>query len=230
MATRKKTDDPETDIKVVIDPTPEREPLKTVSLGDFEPMTSAQPPSKGTQYSTGMDLTGEPFEEEKVGFYHNRGRAIPEYATALAAGFDLRASFEAGDEVAIHNTSNVPFTRTVKRSGALVLHAGERALIPTGLHADIPDCFYMSINARSGTSWKLGLILTNSRGIIDADYVDEIKISVTNNSGVNVTIEDGDRIAQGMLHFVDRMPFKVLNEKPAPKANRTGGFGSTGSK
>lgn len=181
-------------------------------------------------------VTGQiaPFEDDMVGFYQKRNKTIPDYATEFSAGFDLSVDIEAGDVINKYDHRNQKIEITARGQdnapARLYLEPGDRALVPTGLHADIPEGYYIAIHARSGTSWKQGLILTNGVAVIDADYVGEIFISVTNNSGTRVVLEDGERIAQGLLMPAVKAPFKRLDTKPAQKTSRAGGFGSTGSK
>lgn len=175
---------------------------------------------------TTVDELFEPFE---LGFWHKDGKDVPSRATENSAGFDFRANLNPGDEIKFYDHSNVSRTRTVNSRGELVINPGERFLIPTGLHADIPASTYLAIHARSGTSWKQGLILTNGVAVIDEDYVEEIFISITNISGVRVVIQDGERIAQGLVMPVTYSPINTLQSKPAQKTSRSGGFGSTGN-
>ncbi len=174
--------------------------------------------------------------ETGVAFFQSRNKPIPQYETEYSAGLDIRADLEVGDEVNFHNHANVKAKKTVRgeegQPGKLYIEPGDRVLVPTGLHADIPEGFYLAIHSRSGTSWKQGLILTNGVAVIDADYVDEIFVSLTNISGSRVVIEDGDRIAQFVLNRVERLPGGInkRNTKPEKKTSRAGGFGSTGVK
>ena len=171
---------------------------------------------------------------DRLGFYQARGKEIPTYATGFSAGFDLRADLEAGDLIVKYDHRNQKIETSVKGSsdtkGRVILEAGDRVLIPTGLYADIPEGYYVAIHARSGTSWKQGLILTNGVGVVDADYVEEIKVSLTNVSGTRVVIEDGDRIAQALLMPVAKAQITNIGGKPKQKTERAGGFGSTGVK
>ena len=63
-------------------------------------------------------------------------------------------------------------------------------LIPTGLIFDIPKNHYVRLYARSGNAFKKGLVLANSVGIIDSDYVDEVKIMLHNISDMNNVINN----------------------------------------
>ncbi|MFD2889109.1 dUTP diphosphatase [Chitinophaga cymbidii] len=130
---------------------------------------------------------------------------MPAYATADAAGMDLRANLDA----------------------PLTLQSLERTLVPTGLFMELPSGFEAQIRPRSGLAIKQGLTLLNTPGTIDADYRGEIKIIMINLSGEPQTIQHGDRIAQMVV-----APFVqvVLDEvKELSETERgIGGFGHTG--
>lgn len=166
---------------------------------------------------------------ESLGFWASHPSIeIPSHATEGSAGMDIRAHLPPNSIVKLYTRTNVEIWRSVKDHGVIFLEPGERALIPTGVYADIPDGYWVAIHPRSGTSWKEGLILTNGVGVVDSDYVDEIKVSLTNNSGVRVAIGNTDRIAQLVLRKVESFPIVALSSKPQPKTSRSGGFGSTG--
>ncbi len=90
----------------------------------------------------------------------DRALGLPEYATAGAAGADLRA--------------NLP------DRGAVTLAPGARALVPTGLRLAIPNGFEVQIRPRSGLALKHGITLPNSPGTIDADYRGPVGVIVMN--------------------------------------------------
>lgn len=193
---------------------------ESVDLGVMDMTTAAVIPNVDT--------------DETVGFWHARGLDIPKRETEFSAGFDLKASLEVGKEVHYYDHSNNKRSKSIRgdsdSGGRLIIEPGERVLVPTDLYADIPMGYYIAIHPRSGTSWKQGLKLTNSVGVVDADYVEEIKVSITNDSGVRVVIEDGERIAQGVLMPCLDNELARLNKKPKQKTSRKGGFGSTGKK
>lgn len=133
--------------------------------------------------------------------------ALPEYATAAAAGLDLRASLDA------------PVT----------LKPLERAMIPTGLFIEIPVGYEAQVRPRSGLAAKHGITVLNSPGTIDADYRGEIKVIAVNLSNADFTIENGERIAQLVVakhEQVEWVPAKELSDT----TRGAGGFGHTGTK
>ena len=101
-------------------------------------------------------------------------------------------------------------------------------MIPTGIILDIPKNHSVRLHPRSGLAYKKGLTIVNGEGVIDSDFIDELKILIINISEVNQVIENGDRICQGEL--IKDMSYKLVTQDipPKPKTDRDGGFGSTG--
>jgi dUTP pyrophosphatase len=140
-----------------------------------------------------------------VKIINKSGNELPAYATADAAGMDLRAHLET----------------------AVTLQSLERMLIPTGLFMELPAGYEAQIRPRSGLAIKQGLTLLNTPGTIDADYRGEIKIIMINLSNEPQTIQPGDRIAQMIIApFVQAIiePVTVLTDT----VRGVGGFGHTG--
>ncbi|SPJ25087.1 dUTP diphosphatase [Palleronia abyssalis] len=135
---------------------------------------------------------------------------LPNYATAGAAGADLRANFPA------------------HRREGVELQPMDRALIPTGLAMALPEGWEMQVRPRSGLALKAGLTLVNSPGTVDADYRGEVGVLLINLGSEPVRIAHGDRIAQAVFAPVTRAVFSFADALP-PTPRGTGGFGSTGS-
>lgn len=133
--------------------------------------------------------------------------ALPEYATPLAAGLDLRANLDA----------------------PVVLKSLERAMIPTGLFIELPAGFEAQVRPRSGLAAKHGITVLNSPGTIDADYRGEIKVIAVNLSSSDFTIEDGERVAQLVVAKHEQVAWDLANEL-TDTSRGAGGFGSTGTK
>lgn len=133
---------------------------------------------------------------------------LPSYKTEGSCGMDLRANLDE----------------------AKTLKPLERAMIPTGLFFEIPKGIEGQVRARSGLSLKKGITLINGIGTIDSDYRGELGILVVNLSDEEVTIEDGDRIAQMVFmayeeaHWVQVESLDELSETERGE----GGFGHTG--
>ena len=183
-----------------------------------------------------MDFVGNIAQTTtELGFFHRGGEEydVPSPATERSAGMDLRAFIQEGAVYNIYNVLNQKLERKVRppfgdNAPRIILEPGDRVLVPTGLHANIPEGHWLAIHPRSGSSWKEGKGLTNSVAVIDEDYVEEIFVSVHNLSGTRINIEHGERIAQAVLHARSVVPVVKLNEKPTTKTSRTGGFGHTG--
>lgn len=170
-----------------------------------------------------------------VGIYKLSDTAkTPKYGTEGSACFDLHADFSGIKSVRVYTPVNLETQRNVQRfrehddSRGVVIDAGERALIPTNLIFDIPEDWKMLIYARSGTALKQAMLLANSVGVVDHDYVDPTFVIIFNQSKERLVIRQGDRIAQAELVPVIQASFNTLSEAPGQKTTRAGGFGSTG--
>ena len=139
---------------------------------------------------------------------HAADLPLPDYATALAAGMDLRAAVPADDPV--------------------TLAPGQRALVPTGLAIALPAGYEAQVRPRSGLALKHGVTCLNSPGTIDADYRGEIGVILVNLGEAPFTIERGMRIAQLVVAPIARVRWQVV-ETLDDTDRGTGGFGSTGA-
>ena len=162
----------------------------------------------------------------------NKEATLPEYATDGSAAFDLSACIKNQQYLASFNSWNKQQRIIVKGVGAskdaFQLPPGIRVLVPTGLIFDIPKNHVLKLFIRSGTALKHGLSLSNGTGIIDSDYVEETILIIQNNTDSLVTIENGQKLAQGILEKTTRQVISETNVKPGQKTDRDGGFGSTG--
>lgn len=139
-------------------------------------------------------------------YYNDDTGFAPTYATDRAAAMDIRAAH------------------------SVVIPGVKSAVIGTGLYFDIPEGYQILMFGRSGLAAKNNIRLANSVGVIDEDYVDELRVILFNDSVNDFTVNRGDRIAQIQLVPVVRANQEELNVKPAQKGNRVGGLGSTGIK
>lgn len=151
----------------------------------------------------------------------------PRRATAASAGHDLSVCL-LGDAVRIFLRGAVSH-RPVAVQGterSIELAPGEKALIPLGFRARLPEGYEAQVRPRSGTSLKTDLVIVNSPGTIDADYPDEWCVPARNGGSEPLRLVHGERIAQMVLQR-----FEVLDFTPgtvAQSTDRKGGFGSTG--
>jgi dUTP pyrophosphatase len=132
--------------------------------------------------------------------------SLPHYATAGAAGLDLRAALDA----------------------PLVLAPGATALIPTGMAIHLADRGYAAmILPRSGLGHKHGIVLGNLVGLIDSDYQGQLMVSTWNRGQESFTIQPMERIAQLVIVPVVQATLNIVDEFAA-STRGAGGFGSTG--
>lgn len=137
----------------------------------------------------------------------DRALGLPEYATAGAAGADLRANF--------------PDRR------AVVLAPGARVLVPTGLRLAVPEGYEVQLRPRSGLALRHGITLPNSPATIDSDYRGPLGVIVMNAGAEPFEIVHGARIAQMVVAPVVRAQFETAADLDET-VRGTGGFGSTG--
>jgi len=106
----------------------------------------------------------------------------------------------------------------------------DRALIPTGLHIDIPEGYEIQVRSKSGLALKQGLMVLNSPGTVDQGYTGEIQVILFNTSKDKVKIEKGQKIGQAVLCPVVSGKWITLVEKEQinEKDRNANGFGSTG--
>lgn len=110
----------------------------------------------------------------------------------------------------------------------VLLGAGQRALVGTGVRIALPDGYAAFVVPRSGLAAKHGITIVNSPGTIDAGYRGEIKVALLNTDAMNdYQITAGDRIAQLIVMPVPRVRFLPVDELP-DSVRGDGGFGSTG--
>jgi len=115
----------------------------------------------------------------------------------------------------------------VPEDDPILLQAGERAMIPTGLSVAIPQGYEIQVRPRSGLAAKHGLTCLNTPGTIDSDYRGEIKVILVNLGQSAFTINRGERIAQLVLAPVTQLAWEEVDELDETERGE-GGFGSTG--
>ena len=110
--------------------------------------------------------------------------------------------------------------------GKVTIKPGERFLLPTGIRLEIPEGYWASIEARSSTS-KQSLIVP--KGVIDEGYRGELFAQIINVGHADVTIEDGDRLIQIIMHKRHIKDFDIIEVDELSESQRgETGFGSTG--
>lgn len=128
---------------------------------------------------------------------------LPAYAHPSDAGMDIRS---------------------VK---ALVIPAGRRALVPTGLVVNLPLGYEAQVRPRSGLALKAGVTVLNTPGTIDAGYRGEIGVILANFGENDFEVKVGDRVAQLVIAPVTQPT--IVEATEVDETDRgAGGFGSTG--
>ena len=143
----------------------------------------------------------------KIRIINKSKHPLPQYATPLSAGLDLRANIDS------------PIT----------LHPLQRCLVPTGLYMALPAGYEAQVRPRSGLAIKKGITVLNSPGTIDADYRGEICIILINLSNEPLIIEDGERVAQMVIARHEQAEWEETDTLDDTERG-AGGFGHSGKK
>ncbi len=140
----------------------------------------------------------------------DRSLGLPVYATAGAAGADVRANLGVED-----------------REAGVTLQPMERRVVATGVRIEIPLGYEVQIRPRSGLAVRHGITLPNTPGTIDSDYRGPLGVALVNLGSEAYIVRHGDRIAQMVVAPVVQAGFEVV-EKLGETVRGVGGFGSTG--
>ena len=143
----------------------------------------------------------------KIRVVNQSKHELPQYATELSAGLDLRANIDTPIE----------------------LKPLERTLVPTGLFIELHKGYEAQIRPRSGLAFKNGITVLNSPGTIDVDYRGEIKVLLVNLSNETFIVNDGERIAQIVISRHENAEWNEVDAL-TDTVRGAGGFGSTGKK
>lgn len=128
---------------------------------------------------------------------------LPAYAHPSDAGMDLRSVDE------------------------LVIPAGKRALVHTGLVMMLPPLYEAQVRPRSGLALKQGVTVLNTPGTIDSGYRGEVGVILANFGEADFTVKKGDKIAQLVIAPVTQPTVEETDVVDATDRG-AGGFGSTG--
>ena len=141
----------------------------------------------------------------KIKIVNTSHHPLPEYATPMSAGLDLRANLAA----------------------PLKLQPMQRCLVPTGLRIALPQGYEAQVRPRSGLALKRGITVLNAPGTIDADYRGEIGVILINLSQDSFVINDGERIAQLVIAAYEQAEFEAVESLDQTERGE-GGFGHSG--
>jgi dUTP pyrophosphatase len=156
------------------------------------------------------DISNTTYTSYSVKFINKSNNQDPEYATEGSAGFDFRADL----------------------SEPIYLNPGEIRIVPTGLYFELPSNLELQVRPRSGLAAKHGVTVLNTPGTVDSDYRGEVKVIIINHGKDTFVIENGERIAQGVIanvigkNLVSLTKTETLNDSERGES----GFGSTGTK
>lgn len=143
----------------------------------------------------------------KVKVINKSENSLPQYATPLSAGMDVRAANEQ----------------------PIKIDPLQRAIVPTGLFLEIPAGYEVQVRPRSGLAAKKGITVLNAPGTIDADYRGEVCVILVNLSSDPFVVEKGERIAQLVLSRHECIEWDECRSLSESERG-DGGFGSTGVK
>ena len=134
---------------------------------------------------------------------------------------------------ALHPRAKIPMIQTEDSAGADIhslskvrIEAGRSAVIHTGIALDhkLPKGVCIIMEMRSGLRFSKNLTQLGI-GIIDGDYLGEIKGLIYNPNPNDVFIDEGERFAQ--LIFIEHKTAAFCESKTAERNQN--GFGSTGT-
>ena len=151
-------------------------------------------------------MTGGRLRVAVTRLVHAGDLPLPEYATAMSAGMDLRAAIAKPLEIA----------------------PGGRALVPTGIAIALPAGHEAQVRPRSGLALKHGVTVLNAPGTVDADYRGEISVLLVNFGDASFTVTSGMRIAQMIVATCSRVSWEAVEALPE-SARGASGYGSPGT-
>ncbi len=142
----------------------------------------------------------------KIKIVNTSKHPLPSYQTSGAAAVDLRA--------ALHEP--------------VVLKPGQRLLVPTGIHLELPIGYEAQLRPRSGLALKHGLSLVNTPATIDSDYRGEIQVIMINHGQDEFVIKDGERICQMVIAPCLQVEWEEVDSINDNTQRGKQGFGHTG--
>lgn len=143
----------------------------------------------------------------KVKVINHSNNELPQYATPMSAGMDLRAF------------TDEPIT----------IMPGERKLIHSCINIQLPEGYELQVRPRSGLALKHGITLTNAPGTVDADYRGDVGAIVHNLGTEPFVVNNGDRICQIVAKEYVKIEWEETDSLDSTERGE-GGFNSTGIK
>ena len=143
----------------------------------------------------------------KIQKLSNAFKKLPAYKTPGSVGMDIHAAI----------------------SDPIKILPNRRALVPSGMIAEIPIGYEIQIRPRSGLALKYGITVLNTPGTIDSDYRGEIGVILINHGEEKFIVNPEDRIAQMIISKVIKVELEEVNSLSNTQRGKEG-FGSTGIK
>lgn len=178
-------------------------------------MNRFMPVSKETYNRVKNELPND--KNHTIYEYEELKNLIPRRSTTFSAGYD----FYLPHDIYIQFDGRFYFMKSFT--------------VYTGMRCQLDDDKVLAIFPRSGLSINNGIQLSNTVGIIDADYFNTKNDLLTNEGQIilnfkihtlskDLDLKKGTKIAQGII-----LPYyKTDDDYMFDKADRNGGFGSTG--
>lgn len=141
-------------------------------------------------------------------------RYMPQYANDTDACMDLKIKIKNND---------------YEKVDCYFLKPNETKTFGTGIKCSIPENHVMLVYPRSSTGIKLNCMLSNTTGVIDSGYRDEIHLALTNFGKTTICLKDAQRLAQFVI--IPRPKIELLqvqDDEEFRTGDRGGGIGSTG--
>lgn len=177
------------------------------------------------------------FYKPKLEFYRSRDVQAPDRANYSDAGLDffipsnltaksLEDTFAmTGDKLA-YETDDAGFIAEIS------ILPNQSVLIPSGIHVKVPRGWAMIFHNKSGLATKRSLVL--GACVVDEGYQGEVMINLHNIGNQPVVLNDGDKLAQGVLLMVGHHKLKECDTledlyRDGKSERGEGGFGSTGN-
>lgn len=151
---------------------------------------------------------------EKLDIVLANPNCMPHVGSEYAAGMDLRMNIKTAAGYTM-----------LEPNGVLTFSTGVKIKIPTG--------WVGLIAPRSGLGFKYEVRLANTLGVIDSDYLGEIKVKIRNCGDLPMDIEDFERICQMVIvpHYKVKGSFNVVASLEHYNTERgEEGFGHSGRK
>ncbi len=108
----------------------------------------------------------------------------------------------------------------------VIIYPGDSALVPTGVHIDIPEGYVGLLWSRSGLSVKHKL--ERGAGCIDAGYHGEVIAHIYNHSDTTYYIKEGEKCVQMIITSINTSDCEEVDSFDVVTSRGEAGFGSSG--